>query len=251
MSTAMSSSPENEMPARQSFLERLIGVFVSPGETFADIARSPDFIAPLVIMVILTAAGTELFLWKIGLEPVVRYAIEHSSRGAQMTPDQIDQALKIVPIQTIITHILGPLYAPIICLIDALLALFLIKTIFGQEINFKTAFSVPCYAFLVGIIPALMGMALIFFGDPEHMIVNPNNPAPTTIGFFLNPPDVSKPVLTLASAFDIFTLWFLVLLGIGYSEATGRKVSATTAIFSFFGIWLLWVLVKLGLSFLG
>jgi hypothetical protein len=242
------ASSIEDAPPPKSFLDRFIGVFISPGETFEDIARKPDFIAPLIISTLLAIAGTEIFLAKIGLAPIFRYAMEHSSRPS--TPEQIQQTMeRVIPIQTVVTHFAGALYVPLICLIDALLALLIVKAIFGAQISFKTAFSIPCYAFLIGIIPSLMGMALVFFGDPEHIITNPSNPTPTTLGFFLNPAETSKPILSLASSFDIFTLWFLALLGIGFSQASGRKVSSLTAFFCFFAAWMVWVLIKLGGSF--
>jgi hypothetical protein len=250
------STPGVETPAQyaeppKSFLERFIGVYISPGETFADIARQPDFIAPLIVSIVLIVAGSEIFLAKIGLEPVIRYALEHSSRAASMSPEQLEQAVTTtVKIQTIAVHIVGFIYAPFLCLIDALLGLLFVKSIFGGELRFKTAFAVPSYAFLIGIIPSLMGMLLVFFGDPEHIIANPQNPVPSTLGFFLNPADVAKPVMSLATSLDIFTIWYLVLLGIGVSQASGKKVSSMAAFFCFFGPWMVWVLIKMGLSFL-
>ena len=49
--SAVSATPE-PVPSK-SFVARLVGVFFSPGETFADVARRPDFIIPLLIMVVL------------------------------------------------------------------------------------------------------------------------------------------------------------------------------------------------------
>ncbi len=251
MSTLVVTSPAEHEEPPKSLAERFIGVFISPGETFVDIARKPDFIAPLVVSIVLLVAGTEIFLAKIGLEPVMRYALEHSSRGASMTPEQFEQAVTTtVKIQSIVIHIVGFIYAPFICLIDALLGMLFVKSIFGGELKFKTAFAIPSYAYLVGVISSLTGMALVFFGDPEHIIVNPQNPLPSTLGFFLNPPDVSKPLMSLATSFDIFTLWYIALLGIGFSQASGKKISSLTAFFCFFGPWLVWVLIKMGLSFL-
>ena len=66
----------------QSFPERLMGVFISPAETFADVARKPDFLAPLILGVLGAIAITETMLWKIGMERIVRTSIEQSSRAS-------------------------------------------------------------------------------------------------------------------------------------------------------------------------
>jgi len=91
-----------------------------------------------------------------------------------------------------------------------------------------------------------MALAMILFGDLEHF--NPENPSPTNVGFFLNPLETSKPLLTFASSFDLFTIWFVVLLGIGFSQATGGKVKALSMSLVYFGLWTIWVLGKVGLA---
>ena len=39
-------------PKKNSF-ERIAGALFSPGETFADIARKPDFLVPLLVIIII------------------------------------------------------------------------------------------------------------------------------------------------------------------------------------------------------
>jgi Yip1 domain len=251
MGSPVVATPAGNAEPPKSFIERFIGVFISPGETFADIARKPDFIVPLLVTIVMMVAGLEIFMAKIGLEPIVRYALEHSSRAASASPEQLDQMIATtVKIQRISFHVIGFIYAPFLCLIDALLGLLFVRAIFGGDLRFKTAFSIPAYAFLLQVIPGLMGFVLVFFGDPEHMITNPQNPVPSSLGFFLNPADVSKPIMALASAFDIFTIWYIVLLGIGYSAASKKKVSTLTSYFCFFGLWIVWVVMRMGLSLL-
>lgn len=251
MASPVAAAPVENAEPPKSFIGRLIGVYISPGETFADIVRRPDFILPLIVSIVLSVVGLEIFLAKVDMNALVRYGLEHSSRTASMPPEQIDQAVTTaVKYQAISFHIIGFIYAPFLCLVDALLGLLFVRAIFGITIRFKTSFAVPAYAFLTGIIPSLMSIVLVLFGDPEHLISNPQNPIPSTLGFFLNPVDVSKPLMALASSFDIFTVWYIVLLGIGYSAASGKKVSTLTMFLCFFGPWVVWVLIKMGLSFL-
>ena len=92
MGDAVVSSAEPEAPA-QSFPERLMGVFISPGETFEDVARKPGFWAPLIVLVLGSVAVVETMLWKIGAERLTRMGIEQSSRASSMPPEQINQAV--------------------------------------------------------------------------------------------------------------------------------------------------------------
>lgn len=213
------SSPSNSL----SFVQRFAGVFFSPGPTFSDIARKPDFIAPLVAVVLSSLAVTETMLGKIGMERIVRMSMERSTRASSMSPEQMEQAVhRGAQVGAVLAHLGGLLGAPIFLLIVAGLGLLIVNGIFGGQLNFKTAFAVGCYANLVAVVGTLVALVMILFGDPEHF--NPQNPTPTNVGFFLNPLETSKPLLALASSFDIFTLWYMGLLGIGFSEATGRKV---------------------------
>lgn len=243
------SSPavlEELQPAR-SFWSRWMGVYFSPGDTFQDISRKPDFIFPLLVTVLSAVAITETMLAKVGMERIIRNSIEMSGRAAKMSAEQIQQAVdQGKGIGGILAHVAGVVGAPIYLLIVAAVGLALVNAIFGSPISFKKAFSVACYASLSGFIGALMALAMILFGDLERF--NPDNPSPTNVGFFLNPLETSKPLLTFASSLDLFTIWFVVLLGIGFSQATGGKVKASTIFLVYFGLWMIWVLGKVGLA---
>jgi hypothetical protein len=246
MGDAVAMPPEAETPAL-SFAERLMGVFISPGETFEDVARKPGFWAPLIVIVLGTAAMIETMIWKVGLERLARMGIEQSGRASSMSPEQIDQAvstgMKFARVTMPIFAVLGP---PIVLLIIAGVGILIVNVIFGAQTKFKTVFSLVCYADLVSLLALIMAVAMMFFGDPEHL--NSSNPVPGNVGFFLNPHEVSKPIYALASSADIFTFWLLILLGVGLSKATGGKVKPVPIFMVFTGVWILYVLAKVGLA---
>ena len=234
----------------QSFPERLMGIFISPVETLADVARKPDFVAPLILAVLGAIAVTETMLWKIGMERIVRTSIEQSSRASSMSPEQMDQAVRQgAKFGAIFAHIGGIVAPPIALLIIAGLGLLIVNLILGAQAKFKTVFSLVCYANLVTLLGALMAVAVILFGDPDHF--NAQNPVPSNVGFFLNPHEVSKPLYSLASSADIFTIWLLILLAVGLAEGTGRKVKPLSILLLYAGFWVVWILVKAGLAMLG
>ena len=233
----------------QSFPKRLIGIFISPAGTLADVARKPGFIAPLIALVLGAIAVAEPVLWKIGPERIMRMTYEQSSRASSMSPEQMDQAVRQgAPIGAIFMHIAGVVGAPIVLLVLGGLGLFIVNLIFGAQAKFKTVLSLTCYAKLVSLLSSLMAVAVIVFGDPGH--INAQNPVPSNVGFFLNPLEVSKPLYALASCTDIFTLWFLILVAVGLAEGTGRKVKPSPIFLVYAGLWGIWVLVMVGLAML-
>jgi len=251
MGDAVAMPPEAETPA-QSFPQRLLGIFISPAETFADVARKPSFLAPIVLLVLLAVAGTEVFLRKIGFEPVLKWGFEHSTRASNMSPEQMQDMIgKMIPYYNWGTRVVGPLWVPLVVLLGAAIGLVIVNNILGGQIKFKTAFGIASYAYAVNIVHSLMVPIMILFGDPDHYISNPTNPTPTSVGFFLNPVETSKPLMALASSFEIFTLWNLALLAVGLSVASGRKVKVTPIFLTYFGLWMVWVLIKTGLATLG
>ena len=249
MSTLVATPPEPEFPKPMSFGARFTGIFLSPGATFADIVRKPDWLAPLIVLVSSVVVLTEVMLWKIGMDRILRNLIEQSPRAAQMTAEQIGQAVtQGAKVYTIFLQLAALLRAPILMLIVAGLGLLIVNVIFGKKLKFAAAYSVACYAFLPNILASLMGLVMIFLGDVEHFSLQ--NPAPTNVGFFMNPVETAKPLYALASSIDVFTIWFLILLGIGFSAATGRKVKSSSIIGCYAGLWIIWILIKLGLALL-
>jgi len=230
-----------------STASRFLGVVFSPALTFADIVRRPDFLAPLITVVVAAVVAAEVVLWKVGMEQIIRISLEQSRRSAQMSAEQIEQAVQQgVRFGYVFAHVGAVLGEPVILLIVAGLGLAIINGIFGGQLNFKTAFSVACYAGLVSVLPALMTMVIVLFGNLEEF--NPQTPVPTNIGFFLNPMETSPALYALARSADLFTFWFLALVSMGLSEAASRKVK--TILFVYLGLWVVWTLAKMGFAML-
>jgi hypothetical protein len=248
MDNADSGTAEPVQTPSKSFLSRVLGVFWSPGETFEDIARKPDFVAPLILLIVTSVAAVETMLAKIGAERIIRASLEQSGRAASMSPEQIQQAVQRgAPFVAILTHIAGALGTPIFLLVLAAFGLLVVNAIFGGKTGFKKIFSVTCYSFMPKILAGVMMVAVVLLGDPEQF--NSQNPAPTNPGYFMAP-SASRALVSLASSFDIFTLWVMVLISIGLSAATDRQVKTRSIFLVFFGVWLLLVLAKAGFALL-
>jgi hypothetical protein len=139
-------------------------------------------------------------------------------------------------------------FTPIFLLVIAALGLLIVDAIFGGSVELKTSFSIVCYSSLVTLVGAALGLVIILFGDPEQF--NPQNFMPSTVGFFLNPREISKPLYALASSFDIFRVWFIILTSLGLSIAAGKKVRMAPIFFCYLGMWALWVLGVVGIAWL-
>jgi hypothetical protein len=246
MSGPVSAPPEAESPP-VSFPARLLGVFISPGETFQDIARRPGFIAPLIVAIVSGLVILETMIFKIGMGRIVRQSIEQSGQAAKMSAEQLENAVRMgATLGTIFGHVAVLVFGPAMLLILAALGLGILVLIFGAEAKFKAIFSATCYANLVGVLGVLMGVALILFGDPEHF--NAQNPIPSNVGFFLNPLETSKPLYSLAGSADILWIWTMVLMAMGWSRTSDGKAKTLPVFLTLAGIWMIWVLGKMGFA---
>jgi hypothetical protein len=212
-----------------------------------EIARRPSFVPPIAVAVIGAVGVTETMLARIGMERIIRNSMEISGQAARMGPGELEQAVERgAGIATVISHLSGLLGPFIFLLILAAIGLGVSNLVFGGQVGFRQSLAVASYAHLTMVLAMLLSLPVILFGDPERF--NPQNPAPTNLGFFLNPYETSKPWMALATSLDPFTIWFLALLGIGYSEATGGRAGAWAVGGTLAALWLVWVLGKVGFA---
>jgi Yip1 domain len=238
---------EPVQPSSQSTLSRLVGVFFSPGSTFEDVGRKPDFWAPLVVIIVFGLAFTEAMIFKIGMDRIVRMSMEQSGQAQKMSPDQLDNAVRVgAKIGVVISHLIILVGLPVFLLILAAIGMVIVNLVLGGQISFKKAFSVACYANVVGIVGSLMGIALVLFGDPENF--NAQSPIPSSLAFFLNPLDTSKTLMAAASSVDVITIWMVILFSLGISKATGGKQKTLSILLCVCGVWAVWILAKVGFA---
>lgn len=244
---AIEPAPGGATASGGSAAQRIGGIFFSPTEAFRAITRAPDILPPLVILIAISVISWEVILRKVGIEQIIRSQLETSGRASSMTPEQIQQAVsqgaKFAPI---IGRVIALISVPFFLLIIALIGLAIMKAIFGLQLSFKTAYSVTTYAWLPWLIAGLLTIAVAWFGDPAGF--NMASPAPTNLGFFLSAQSVGRPLYTGAGSLDIFSFWTMGLLGVGFSEAAGRKLRPSTVFLCFFVLWVLWVLLRMGLA---
>lgn len=235
---------------RKPFLARLMGVLVEPGETFQDIARKPDYWPPLILLILVSLAVVETMLAKVGMGQIILQTLKASGRVNQMDPAQLSQAIERGSrVGSVLMQASAVVGIPFFLLVVAGFGILVLNGFFGERASFKQIFSATCYATTPRIVGAVMAIAVMFFGDTSSF--NPQTPAPTSPGFFLNPLTTSHVGFALASSLDIITLWVLILLAIGLSRVVQNKVKSSSIFMIYFAAWALLVIVKVGFALLG
>jgi len=226
----------------KSALSRVIGVFTSPKETFADIGARPTWIVPMVIVIVVQLIFMALVSQHIGWEKIVTQQMEKDSRTQSMSQEQKDQAIQMGT-----KFAAGMAYGGVIIgvpIVMALMAgvLMLTMSMVGGKFSFKQSFAIVAHASMIGVIAAILGIVVMFLKSPEDFDIQ--NPLAFNLGAFM-PEGTSKALVTLAGSIDLFSFWSIWLLATGYSAASGR-LKFGKALIAVVIPWAVYVLCKTG-----
>lgn len=241
--TAASPTPE---PSPLSQAERVVDTFLAPGKTFTDIRRSASWWLPWLLTAIVGWAMVYVVDKKIGIEKVVENQMAMSPKQAakldQLPPDQ-----RAAQMETVVkfNRVIAYAFPFISLVIAAVIAGVLLGTFnfgLGAELKFKHCMAVTLYSWLPGVIKALIAILAVSIGGGEGFTFQ--NPVASNLSGLVDPS--SHFLYALATSLDLFTLWSLVLAGIGYSCLT--KVKRGTCMGVVFGWWAVVVLAGAGIG---
>jgi len=230
---------------------RIIDTFIAPSKTFTDLRRNAMWWGPWILISVFSIAFLVTVSKQIGFEQVVRNSITHSARADQFDRLPADQQAR--QLQFSVRFIQAVAYAnPLVVLLFTLILTVILwatfKIGFAAETTFGQAFAIGMYAGLPGVLGAILGIISLFAGvNPEGFDIN--NPVATNLAYFLDPQTTGKFARGMASSVDLFVIWSIVLIGIGYASTS--KVKRSTAIIVVACWFLVWKLITSGLASLG
>ncbi|MCI0485630.1 MAG: YIP1 family protein [Blastocatellia bacterium] len=245
--------PVQQEPARIGPAGRLVGVLFSPGETFTDINRKPTWLVPMIIVMVITAAFMQAVNWRANpnWDRITRdQNRQQSEKSGQPMPseDNIQDQVKVFKVIGKYLPLVIAVFVPVVYLFLA--GIFALGLMVMQvQTTFKKILSVVAWSgAAIGLVSFIVSIASLMVSDEEKLSrINPLQEieiAPTNLGAFL-PSDMSAVIKALASSIDIFTIWLLILLTIGFAAIAGsRKVTTGKTGTLVFGLWAFWVLLK-------
>ena len=208
-----------------SNLGRIVGVLFSPKSTFEDIAQRPSWIAPMILM-ILIAVGLGFSLgqradWvQVSKDQIAKN--KFASRQIDQLPD--DQKARAYEQSAqrskIIREVRGFIGWPLLLVIVTGIYFGAFKLLGGIRTNFKTAFTIATFAHLPAALRELLAIPVTFLKDPAS--IDPENFLASNPAAML--PDLSGWQVVPLTALDIFGIWCVILLAIGFSAADPKKV---------------------------
>jgi hypothetical protein len=247
MTTAIDSAQPAPAPETKNGFQRIAGVFFAPVETFADIARKPDILVPLLVILVVGYVTTFMVMPHLDWDALITQQAEMvKKQNPNVSDADIAQMGKFTTAMAKVMGYISPILVIIGYMIIALVVWGACRLMGGAG-DFKQALSTTLYAHfprvLLGIIAAVVIMARGTVDPSAMATVVRSNPA------FLVDMKESPVLFSLLSSIELFQIWTIVLLIIGFAAVTKLSRAKTTAII--ISLWVITLVVKIGFAALG
>src|SRR5437763_817168 len=156
MTTEAPAAPAPIEPAPSSF-GRIFGVLFSPDTTFQSIARRPTWVAPLLVMIVISIASGFILSSRIDWAAPAREAMEGRK---DVPPEQMERAVRMAGAMGKVLAWAGPVFLVIAMLIVSGILLLAFR-MFGGEGNFLQAWSATLYAYMPSAIKSIIVLTVM------------------------------------------------------------------------------------------
>ena len=222
------------------FFQNLIDMYFAPREAFTRIVRSPQILVPLVVYTLIVLGFTGVWMSKMDPTEFMKTQIEESGRADQMTAEQrqsvIEQQAKFMPI---FGWVVGPVVIAIMLLVVSGVLMFVYRFFYAGDVSFKQSVAIVVWVFLaVSIISTPVMLAVLALKGDWN--VDPNQVVQANLGLLLDKSTAAKPLWALATSIDVFVLWMVFLLAVGFGVACRKSTSS-----AIWGVGIAWAIVVL------
>lgn len=233
-------APPQDKPSNP--FSRIVGVLFSPGQTFADIARKPDWVVPAIVIIAVFFVAAIVTVPHLDFEGMMRQTME--ARG--QTGPQAEQGMRFglamaKGIQYTVPFLLIGFIA-----IGALIYWLGVRLV-GGEATYQQVFSVVLYGFMPLVIRQLVQIPIVMSKqriDPrDAQTIVRSGPA------FLVSLKEHPMLWALLTRLDLFAIWSLILIVIGLAVAS--RISKAKAAGVVIVVWSVMTLITLGFAAIG
>lgn len=231
----------------ESGLGRLVGALVTPRRTFEAVGRRPTWVLPLVALVLAAAVNNVVLAARTDFAALTREAMERS--GQDIDAQRVEL---VAGLQRAVAPVTAVASVPIALLALALVFWVALKLV-GGELSYRQSLAVVGHGLLPWLpamllsLPSLLARPAFGLADYEDLGFFPAT-IPSSLAAAA-PAGASPGLEAVLASLDLFSLWSLALLGLGFSVAAG--VSRLTAGAAVVSLWLVYVLAKVGWTLVG
>jgi hypothetical protein len=220
----------------------IVGVFSAPGQAFARYNQQPSIWVPLILTVVLIFVFSGLF------SPYQSQAqLELMRRSPSIAPEM----LQMIEQQSANSGFLrgalaGGAFGLIATILGALLAWLIGTFFFGGITTFKKIWGVTLLGGLIGCVGKVLLLPLVMAKNSVTVSIG--------LGALYPSKDITSVLYMILMYFDGFTIWAIIVTGIGYAAifafSRGKGI-AVSVIVSLVGMVAALGLAVIGMSFAG
>jgi len=112
----------------------------------------------------------------------------------------------------------------------------------GASARFGVSLGITAHAYFPWILYSLLFILILYLKAPGT--VDLDNPIATNVGAFL-PESTPKALMSLGKSIDIFTVWTLLLISLGFSAVNPKKLKGKSLSIAI-SVWAIYVAIKMG-----
>jgi hypothetical protein len=214
-------APESTSPAApKSLLARLVGVIFSPRATYAAVAAQPRVLGALLVVVLIIGGAIFAFMsTEVGRNAVLDQQLSAmESFGVRMSDAQIAQMEDRVSSTGRYFAVISQAIAiPLMTLVVAGIGLAIFNAVMGGNATFKQVYAIVAHSWFLPAIQTLFVLPLNYARESMS--------SSTSLAIFLPMIDDATFFGRLLGMIDLFRVWWIVSLAIGFGVLYKRRTA--------------------------
>jgi len=218
-------------------VKNLVKVLVKPSKVFEWVRENPNWWMPAILLILITVAGAVVSA-SVGTEEALKQLQKNAD---QMPPEALAQAKQMMnsPIAVMFAAV-GSFFGVIISLLIQSALLHLGASMFGGRAKFTVGIATVAYASMPIVLQQII-QSIYMLGSGKLVMPGLSSLLPSD--------QINITQTAFLSRIDIFSIWMIILLIIGFSAT--YKISRGKAAAISIGYWLLATIVVVALASVG
>jgi hypothetical protein len=243
------------------FSERLVNIFASPGELFENVRltgkTASNWIVPIAIMIVVVIGMQQLIMnnpslaeqTKVMMEKAMKESMDKAVQSGKMTPEAAEQQREQMerfadpssPLRIIMGAVSITVMMPAVLFVLALVYWLLGKTAMQAAAPYMKVVEVVGLVFLIAAVESIVTTVMAIGFDSLH--AGPNLGLAVLQNF-----DPQNKVHVALSKINLFSIWSLIVIGIGLSKLFMRDLPKVLVLV--FTLWVLWNVLTVSTGFM-
>jgi hypothetical protein len=198
----------------------LVSIFASPGVVARRIAEDPHWLLPLII-VLAVVFVVSVLTHEYQLE-YQRPAVEKLMRDAGRDEDEIAARFESTPRGKVIGGAGAMAFTVVFLMLVPAAILNGISTITGEKVGFRKMFSLMTSASVILALGQIVRLPLVLAKGSINVR--------TSVAAFTPSVAIESPLGTLLNSLDVFSIWMLVAVCVGFATLAGINIKKSSMI---------------------